>query len=86
MEKDELKVFLEERDRVLRELDVPAARKMLLNPDADIETIVLALHKARYVCTSLERELRLESKRWLAAGGYGGFGGQPLLPNDELPS
>jgi hypothetical protein len=83
---DDLKEFLQERDRILRELDVHGARKMLLNPDANVDMVMLALHKARYNCTSIERPLRLLSKRWLAAGGYGGLAGQDLLPNDELPS
>lgn len=47
--------------------------------------MTLVAHKARYECTSIARELRLESAEWLRARGHGRLTGDPLLPQGELP-
>lgn len=74
--------FLTERDEALRTLDLVWARKQF--PLANDETLLVGLHKARYICTSIDRTLRLESAAWLRERGFNGLR-MPLLPEGELP-
>lgn len=74
-----------EKIRILEALDVAAARQHM--PDASSEEVVLlALHKARYLCGHVRAELRHQSGAWLRERGYGMYMGEPLLPPGELPS
>ena len=79
----DIKEFKTRRDKALRELDMDYAREMLPHASND-EVRLLALHKARYECTSIEDHFRLESKAWLREHHCGGIRA-PLLPGDELP-
>jgi hypothetical protein len=80
----EFKVYLSERDKALRELDVTFGREDM--PDITDEIALIGLHKARYETKSIEFELRQESGQWLRARGYKRMGGLELLPAGELPT
>jgi hypothetical protein len=73
----------DERNADLRALDLP--KMQALFPSADPEVLLIALHKARYVCLDIEDDLRLASGEWLRERGMGAPGGMPLLPPGELP-
>jgi len=84
----ELAAFLTERNRALTELDIEWARKNAREacdrtglPMPSDEVMLIALHKARYVCKSIEPLLRRESGKWLLNEGYK----HGLLPEGELP-
>ena len=78
---------LDDRLRIMRELDIEAAKAFFLNsanqPDANVAEIML--HKSRYECVLIERNYRLESYWFLKSRGLKRIGGAPLLPNGELP-
>ena len=84
---EEFKALLDERDRVVRTLDVEGARKLhpggyYADPDS---TVLIALHKARYELLHMPAELRHASGAWLRERGYGRMTGGPLLPEGQLP-
>lgn len=83
---NEHKRMMAERDKGLIELDVEWARKTML-PFVPSHPLVylIALHKVRYACTEIPRELRHESAAWLRARGYRDHNNMPLLPEGELP-
>jgi hypothetical protein len=74
-----------ERNRVLRELDMEAARDMLPFASGD-DVRLAAMHKARYDCKDIEPELRHASRAWLHERGMGDMHGASLLPEGELPA
>lgn len=86
----EIEKFLEERDRILIDLDVDGFRDQLTSgghpeaKDIDDKILVISLHKARYEATSISDNARHRSAIWLRTNGYGRIGG-PLLPKGELP-
>ena len=63
--------YVRRRNRIIRELDVKAARK--LQPEASLgisdESILIALHKMR-VMTCLDKKLVDESLKWLEERGF----------------
>lgn len=79
----ELEKMLERRNKALLELDMDYARQMM--PGTSDEVRRLAMHKARYECTALPREVRHQSGEWLRAGGYRRLTGDELLPEGALP-
>ena len=64
----ELDEFLAERNRALKTLDIKWARKN--SSLGDDETLLCALHKARYECLSIDKDLRAASGVWLRERGY----------------
>lgn len=72
-----------ERDRMLIELDLLAAAKIM--PDTSDDVRIVAMHKARYECTSIDDPSRHKSGEWLRERGYGRMYGMELLPKGELP-
>jgi hypothetical protein len=80
----ELKKFIEERNQALATLDLRWARKNAPGASSE-EVLLLSLHKARYHCKDIARELRHTSAAWLRARGYSGWHGQQLLPEGQLP-
>lgn len=72
------------RNEILRTLDVSAARGWGMFASSD-EVVMCALHKARYDCVDIERELRHASGAWLRERGYSAMGGRALEPEGELP-
>jgi hypothetical protein len=79
--------YIKDRNRALTEMDLAWARRMIAATGgaSDDATLLLAMHKARYTCTHIARELRLASAEWLRARGFGGPMGEPLLPPGQLP-
>lgn len=78
-----LQNFLTERNEALRTLDEEYVARTL--PRVAPGTRLLILHKSRYECTAIDRELRHESRKWLAEHGYKRMTGTELLPEGELP-
>lgn len=79
----------DDRYRMLIELDLAAARRMVpCMPDGtpmSDDGLLAGLHKTRYHVVALPRALRLASAEWLRANGYSDLRGIPLLPPGELP-
>jgi hypothetical protein len=73
-----------ERNRVLIELDVEGARKMM-PPDVPMSDmgLIVGMHKTRLHVTSLPRAIRQESLDWLRINGFKDLHGAPLPK--ELP-
>lgn len=73
-----------ERNRVLIEMDVAGARKMM-PPDSMISDmgLIVGMHKTRVHVASLPRAIRQESLDWLRANGFNDLHGAPLPK--ELP-
>lgn len=72
------------RNKALSNLDIDWARRMM--PDASNDHIrILAMHKARYECTQIAKDLRLISGEWLRKRGYERMYGGEILPEGELP-
>jgi hypothetical protein len=80
----EFKAWKEARNKMLREMDVEAARNAM-GPQASDELVLLTLHKVRYECTDIEDSYRHESAAWLRDRGYERMTGTPLLPEGALP-
>lgn len=79
----EFEKWIKERDEALRTLDISFARRDV--PDASDEVLSTVIHMARYLCTSIEAALRLESGEYLRAHGITQIDGIELLPPGELP-
>lgn len=82
-EKFILQMFRKHRNDALRSLDLSWARQHF--PNADDETLLISLHKARYVCTDIEPHMRHASAEWLRARNLHDLYGLDLLPPGELP-
>ena len=77
--------FVNDRDRQMKTLDVEAAKRSLQLQDHEDAFVLLILHKARYMCTHMPKELRHESGAWLRAGNHRQYGGDPILPERQSP-
>ena len=78
-----MKQLLAQRNKALLELDMDYARRTM--PDASNDYVrLLAMHKARYECTTMPREARHASGEWLRDRGHKRMGGAELLPLGEL--
>lgn len=75
--------LIKERDEALRKLDIEWARRRC--PGIDEFTALVALHKTRYDCATLEDHYRHESGEWLRSYGFKAMQGRPLLPPGQLP-
>jgi hypothetical protein len=75
---------IQEFDRVLIELDIDEARKMM-PPGTNLSDmgLIVGIHKVRIHRTSLPRAIRQASLDWLRANGFKDIGGAPLPA--ELP-
>jgi len=72
--------------KILNDLDVGKFRRSLRIPGTvSNDTLLAAIHKARYESTEITTRKRLESADWLRKSGYVRLGGLPLLPGNELP-
>ena len=81
--KEQIAEFVKERNAALSELDMTYLRRMM--PEATSDHVrLIAAHKARYECVGIDRNLRLESAKWLRSYGYEALNGA-LLPEGELP-
>lgn len=78
-----LDAFTAARNKVLIDLDVAAARKLLGDDASHLsnEGILAGMHKARIHVVALDIELRRASLRWLKLHGYLDITGGPL-PTD----
>ena len=83
-EREELEAFLKERDEALRTLDMDYARRLMPGASND-EVRLLALHKVRYEATSIEPELRHDSRAWMEKHGYKRFNDLPWSTDGSLP-
>lgn len=81
---DEIKEFVKRRDKALIELDMEYAREMMADATND-EVRLISLHKARYECTNIADDLRLESGQWLLERRYKRMTGEDILVDDMLP-
>ena len=71
--------FERERREAYRTMDLVWARKQCPpgeNPPDEI--LLIAMHKARYECTTIPDAWRHESRAWLEARGYGRRGNAPF--------
>jgi hypothetical protein len=75
---------LAERNKALSNLDMEWARRNMQGASSD-HVRLLAMHKARYECTSIAAELRHLSAKWLRDRGYLRMYRMELLPEGELP-
>ena len=66
----EVETFLRERNRVMRELDIAGGKRILNRPDADDETVLVALHKARIMWRGASDLEVAVSTAWLKERGY----------------
>ena len=71
-----IKKFIKERDEILLsgDLDRMVTFYQKHNPGRSVparDVVEIAFHKARTGATSLPREIRMESKRWLNERGLG---------------
>jgi len=74
-------VNLQERIKILVDLDVVAARAALEPQESAVlsnEGILAGMHKCRISIRSIDVELRRQSLRWLRLHGYAGVDGAPL--------
>ena len=76
---------LAERDRVLNELDLEGARKILKTSSPD-EVVLLSSHTARLECLNISDAKRRESQKWLADRGYKSLKGEPVIYGAPLPT
>lgn len=79
-----LREELQARNRMLINMDLVAARKMM--PPGRVmsdEALIVGMHKTRLHVSSLPRALRQASLDWLRANGFNDLHGQPLP--DRLP-
>lgn len=74
-------VWIEERDRMLRDLDVDSPQCAAVAP----EVRLMALHKARYECTNMEPELRHASRHWLQERGLRRLFNLEFSDDNSLP-
>lgn len=76
--------FVAVRNKALATLDLYFARSMI--PDCtDEETLLAALHKARFEVPDMPDALRHESRRWLESRGLGRLRNIPWPEGDALP-
>jgi hypothetical protein len=85
--------YIAERNRVLTEMNIQAARELLLEASAvepselpSDEEMVVTMHKTRYELPAIPKELREASGRWLQERGYSRLRGlpwPPALPDDS---
>jgi len=75
--------YIKDRNRALAALDIEWARRMM--PGAGDDVLLRDLHRARYDCVQIERDLRLQSAEWLRARGLRGMLNQPLCPPGKVP-
>lgn len=73
-----------ERLRILRELDMDAAAKVISKmPDGSAISqmgLLAGLHKARLIAPGITDQEREVSRAWLASQGMVGLNGAPLRP------
>ena len=69
-----------ERNRILIELDIPAARRLIGGNSIGLsdEGILWGLHKTRLHVPTVPRQLRQQSLDLLRANGFSDLHGQPL--------
>ena len=72
----------QERLNALIEFDIDYCQAEM--PQLPRETIILGMHKARYLCKAVPAELRHASAAWLREGGHTNRGA-PILPEGQLP-
>lgn len=77
----EFKNWIDRRDAAMRTLDTEYVIAQGCPPRAAL----MALHKARYECTSMEPELRHASRKWLQDNGCHRMHNEPWPPEGELP-
>lgn len=80
---DELREYLEARNKALLHMDFAFVRKQL--GEMSDEMCLLVLHKGRYDCTALPAAARHVSAAWLRENGYRDMNGEDILPEGELP-
>ena len=73
---------LAERNRILVEWDVKAARAMMPVWISE-EGVIAGMHKARLHIPAIDDKLRAESLQWLRDNGFKDYKGAPLP--DHLP-
>ena len=73
--------------RIMRDLDVPAAKRYYLEQRIDLDdfTIEVSIHKARVEAEWLTDAERFESIEWLRARGFRRYKNMPLPPPGHLP-
>lgn len=76
--------YIMERNEALSSLNLDWARSVI--PGADSEALLCAMHKARYECSAIAKELRHESGAWLKDRGFKRLGGFELLDEGILPT
>lgn len=78
---------LQKMRKIIREVDVPAARRYLESQRVDLplETIELAIHKTRVESEWLSDAERLGSIEWLRIRGFRRYKNMPLPPVGHLP-
>ena len=79
-----LEEALAERNAKLTALDMDWAREQMPNASSD-KVRLCAMHKARYECTALDRDVRIASYKYLKLRHYKRMTGDDLLPYGELP-
>lgn len=91
---DDLKAYVEQRDRMFEDGDIDGLRKAMLRTaailgmpqDFDDDLVRQVFHKTRYEATNISREKRIASGEWLRERGFRRMTGQPLLAPNQLPS
>ncbi len=81
----QLEIWIVERNRALRTLDMRYARQAMPGAASD-EVRLIAMHKARYEATGIPKRLRQASRAWLEARGLSRMYGQPWPAESEVPA
>ena len=81
---DTFKELIDERNKALCELDMDYARQLMPLASNDFVRLI-GMHKARYECTDIPRELRHESGNWLRERNLKAFKGKELMAEGILP-
>jgi hypothetical protein len=81
---DDFDIWIEERNRIMRDFDVEAGMKMMGCTDRMVA--VMGLHKARYECLAISDDLRRESQAWLADNGVKRLAGEAVKRGAPLPT
>jgi len=79
------KELINEKNKALCELDMVYARDLLPSASCDYSRLA-SLHKARYECVEIPRELRHESGLWLKENNFKRMTGEEILPEGVLPA
>lgn len=79
-----LKRIMDERNAAFENDDLEWAARQL--PGMSAQAVEYGFHMARYECTQVSEQKRMESQLWLVERKLKRYGGLPIALGDPLPS